>query len=194
MTTIATPDSKQSEAFIATAALFLVFGSSSKEEKASMRLPAAWRDLWAEFSDARKEQADTQDREAIKELRNLVRERRDQELEDGVLLHGAFRGRGTGRSMLEPRDESAADRAKRLSVGPDYYQRIWQEKSSTPKFQVMLVRLLENHPRRLYLRWFIPFRLWHGEVALQFELKLTRIANPDATAHVGFSAAGAGRR
>jgi len=139
MSTVSTPDAKQSEAFIATTALFLIFGSSAKEEKVSMRLPAVWRDLWSEFAEAKKNQSDSQDRLAIKELRDLVRQRQDQELEDGVLLQGAFRGRGTPRNAPDSSDESGQPRDKIALGGPQYYQRIWLEKSSTPRFHAMLV-------------------------------------------------------
>ncbi len=139
MKAYATPDTKQSEAFIATVALFLVFSSSAKEEKVSMRLPAAWRDLWSEFAEARKSHADAQNRAAIKELRDLVRERRDQELEDGVLLQGAFRGRGAARNTADSSNDTAFEQAKRALGGPEMFQRIWLEKASTPRFPAMLV-------------------------------------------------------
>ncbi|TPX16559.1 uncharacterized protein E0L32_003853 [Thyridium curvatum] len=138
MTGVATPDKKQSEAYVATAALFLVFGSSSKEEKVAMRLPAAWKDLWTEFADARKSEADAKDRQAIKELRSIVRERRDQELEDGVLLQGAFRGRAGPRGAADAQDDGLSDKSKAQASNPEYYQKIWSDKSSTPKFQNML--------------------------------------------------------
>lgn len=136
MTAIATPDEKQSEAFIATTALFLIFGSSGKEEKVSLRLPSQFRDLWGEYAEAKKSDADARDRAAIKELRALVRERRDQEEEDGVLLSGAFRGRNNGRNGGDTPDAMAAE--KRALGGPEYYQGIWQKKSSAPRYQAML--------------------------------------------------------
>jgi len=139
MSTVSTPDTKQSEAFIATTALFLIFGSSAKEEKVSLRLPAVWRDLWSEFAASKKNKSDSQDRLAVKALRDLVRQRRDQELEDGVLLQGAFRGRGTPRNAPDSSDEAGPSRDKGAAGGPQYYQRIWLEKSSTPRFQAMLV-------------------------------------------------------
>ncbi|KAI3397202.1 hypothetical protein diail_11081 [Diaporthe ilicicola] len=135
MMEIATPDEKQSEAFIATAALFLAFGSSAKDEKVSLKLPPQWRDLWNEYAEAKKTYADAQDRAAIKELRSLVRKRRDQEEEDGVLIQGAFRGRNNGRNGGDSADVLAE---KRISGGTEYYQGIWQRKSSTPKYQKML--------------------------------------------------------
>ncbi|KAF0316525.1 ATP dependent RNA [Colletotrichum asianum] len=138
MKSIATPDNKQSEAFIATWALFHVFGTSAKEEKVGMRLPAVWRELWDELANTRKSLLDSKDRDAIRELRSLVRQRQDQELEDGVIIQGAFKGRGAGRSGNDNRDEAGLEAAKRLSGGPEYYQNIWARKSSTPRYQAML--------------------------------------------------------
>lgn len=134
MTEIATPDEKQSEAFIATTALFLAFGSTAKDEKVSLRLPSQFRDLWAEYAEAKKSEADAMDRTAIKDLRALVRVRRDQELEEGVLLQGAFRGRNA-RNGTDSFDAAAE---KRVSGGPEYYQSIWHKKSSSPRYQMML--------------------------------------------------------
>lgn len=135
MSGIATPDDKQSEAFIATTALFLIFGTSGKEEKVSLRLPTQWRELWTEYAEAKKSQADALDRVAIKELRDLIRKRQDQEEEDGVLLQGAFRGRNNTRNGGDAAD-IVAD--KRQSGGPEYYQTIWHKKCSTPRYQNML--------------------------------------------------------
>lgn len=137
MISVATPDAKQSEAFIATTAMFSIFSSSSKEEKVFLRLPPAWKDLWSEYAEKKKAKADAEDRAAVKELRDLVRKKQEQELEDGVLLHGAFKGRGQARGA-NGADDSTRDRTRRLSGGPEYYQNIWQQKSSTPKFQTML--------------------------------------------------------
>lgn len=141
MTSIATPDSKQSEAYIATVALFLVFGSSSKEDKVSLRLPATWRDLWAELAEQRKDKIDSEDREAVRSFRDMVREKRDQELEDGVLIHGAFRNRGVTRAA-DGADSGPSKDAKSL-LSSETYQRIWSEKSSTPSYHAMLV--CSNH-------------------------------------------------
>ncbi|KAI1408368.1 P-loop containing nucleoside triphosphate hydrolase protein [Hypoxylon sp. FL1857] len=137
MTSVATPDSKQSEAYIATLALFVIFGST-KEEKVFLRLPSVWREFWSELAEEKKNQTDAADREAIKSLREMVRQKQDQELEDGVLLQGAFRGRGSQRNTNESGDDSGAERGTGSALGPEYYQRIWADKSSTPRFQAML--------------------------------------------------------
>lgn len=135
MTEIATPDETQSQAFLATTALFIIFGSSGKEEKVSLRLPSQWRDLWDQYAEAKKNETDAQDRAVVRELRSWVRKRLDQEEEDGVVLSGAFRGRNNGRNGPEHAD-TLAD--KRASVDPNFYQNIWHKKSSSHKYQTML--------------------------------------------------------
>lgn len=143
MVTIACPDAKQSEAYIATAALFLIFGSSVKEEKVFLRLPAAWRDLWMELAESKKEKADAADRDAIHIYRDMVRQKRDQELEDGVLIQSAFKNRNSIRAP-ELKDESGSIRDIAAVLSSDVYQRIWMDKSGTPSYQSMLVRNAYN--------------------------------------------------
>ncbi|KAK0107054.1 hypothetical protein ONS95_003764 [Cadophora gregata] len=137
MVSISAPDSKQSEAYIATIALFLLFSSSAKEDKVFLRLPPAWRDLWTEFAEAKKEKADEADRSSIRIFRDMVREKRDQELEDGVLIQGAFRNRNNARAP-DNSDESGPDKANKGLLEPQAYQRIWYDKSNTPSYQMML--------------------------------------------------------
>ena len=141
MTSVATPDAKQSEAFIATVALFFIFGSSGKEEKVALRLPATWKDLWQELAEAKKDKADEKDREAVRHLREMVQKRAEQELEDGVILPGALKGRAQGKNLTDS-DHSDHERAKRQPFGPEYYQNIWMQKYQHPRFQHMLVSLL----------------------------------------------------
>ncbi|KAI0388979.1 helicase associated domain-containing protein [Xylariaceae sp. FL0594] len=137
MTTISTTDPKQSEAYVATAAMFAIFGST-KEEKIFLRLPAVWRDVWSEFAENRKNQADAEDRATIRELRTMIRQKQDRELEDGVLLQGAFRGRAAQRTPKDNSGDAGADRASAPALPPEYYQKIWQDKSNTARFQAML--------------------------------------------------------
>lgn len=103
-----------------------------------LRLPAAWRDLWAEFAEEKKEKADEADRDSIRKLRDLVREKNDQELEDGVLLRGAFKGRGPTRTT-ENGDSIVGDKATRSSMTPEIYQKIWADKFNTQSYRYMLV-------------------------------------------------------
>ncbi|KXJ92133.1 ATP dependent RNA helicase [Microdochium bolleyi] len=137
MISIATPDKKSSEAYVATVALFSIF-NLTKEEGVYKKLPSAWRDVWDELAEARKEEIDTADRASIREIRALVRKRQDQEEEDGVLLSGAFRGRGAQRGNGEGGEDTNHDRSQRPTVSPEYFQQIWHNKSSTSRFQTML--------------------------------------------------------
>ncbi|KAK2625301.1 hypothetical protein QTJ16_005670 [Diplocarpon rosae] len=137
MVSVSTPDSKQSEAFIATVALFLLFGSSTKEDKVFLRLPPAWRDLWTELSEAKKKKEDEADRSNIRVFRDMVRAKRDQELEDGVLIQGAFRNRHATRAP-EHGDEAGSDKSNKALFEPEAYRRIWFEKSNTQSYQTML--------------------------------------------------------
>lgn len=138
MTGLAAPDAKQSEAYISTAALFYTFCGNAKDEKVGLRLPPVWRDIWTELAEARKNHLDEQDRTVVRELRNLVRQRHDQELEDGVIIHGAFRGR-TAKSLHDLGEDGSQDRARQNASNSEHLQRIWAEKSGTRKYQTMLV-------------------------------------------------------
>ncbi|KAH8200147.1 hypothetical protein TruAng_005659 [Truncatella angustata] len=138
MSTVATPDSKQSEAYVATVALFAIFGSSTKEEKVYLRLPPVWKDLWTELAEAKKSQTDAQDRTSIKSLRSQVRQRLDQEEEEGIVLQSAFKGRGANRNGNGNGDQANSDRAHGHSISPEYYQRIWADKINSPRFYNML--------------------------------------------------------
>jgi ATP-dependent RNA helicase DHX29 len=138
MTSISTPDPKQSESYIATIALFFIFGSSSREDKVFLRLPAAWRDLWTELAETKKERLDEIDRRMVRKFRDMVQKKKDQEMEDGVLLQSAFRNRNISRPA-DQGDESLSDKFPKSNLGGDLYQRIWAEKSSSPSYQTMLV-------------------------------------------------------
>ncbi|KAF4342708.1 DNA RNA helicase (DEAD H box family II) [Fusarium beomiforme] len=137
MTGIATPDAKQSESYISTAALFYTFSGNAKDEKVVIRLPHVWKDVWADLAEARKAQIDEQDRDVVRDLRALIRQRHDQELEDGVIIQGAFRGR-SAKHANDSSDDGGHDRSRQNATNGEYYQKIWAEKSSTRKFQMML--------------------------------------------------------
>ncbi|KAJ4267442.1 hypothetical protein NW762_003549 [Fusarium torreyae] len=137
MTGIATPDSKQSESYISTAALFYTFSGNAKDEKVVIRLPHVWKDIWNELAEARKAQIDEQDRNVVRDLRSLVRQRHDQELEDGVIIQGAFRGR-SAKHLNDSGDDGGQDRSRDKAVNGEHYQKIWADKSSTRRFQTML--------------------------------------------------------
>lgn len=138
MSTVATPDAKQSEAYVSTVALFYIFSNSPREEKVNLRLPAVWRDLWSELAETKKSVSDAQDRTVVKELRGIIRQRLDQELEDGVILQGAFRGRGNNKPQGEA-NEGTQGRLKQNIGNGDIMRTIWADKSGSHKYQQMLV-------------------------------------------------------
>ncbi len=138
MTSISTPDPAQSEAYISTAALFLLFESSPKEEKAYLRLPSIWRDLWLEFVEAKKEQNDNVDRETLSKLRDMVREKTAKDDEADVVLTDRFLRRNA--NII-----TASSMASDQSSIPEYHQvadpgakAIWMQKSMTASYQRML--------------------------------------------------------
>lgn len=142
MTSISTPDSSQSESYVATMALFLIFSSSIREEKVFLRLPPAWREFWVELVSLKKEQADSADREAIRGFRDIIREKRDREEEDGVVLTTAFKRRGALITPNDTSDESGPEKpGGRSSTTPDALKRIWSTKSQSPAYQSMLVSM-----------------------------------------------------
>lgn len=133
MDKIATPTSQQAEAYISTFALFILFPSNSKEGKAYMRLPAAWRDLWTEFAEAKKAQDDEADKQVLQNLRKLIQSNHGT-FEDDVVLSDNFRRRnGT------PRNRSPAKAGtKEIQGVNEKLTQIWTDKSSTPSFQHMV--------------------------------------------------------
>lgn len=139
MVSISTPDPSQSESYVATTALFLIFSSSVREEKVFFRLPPIWRELWLEFVSMKKEQADSADRETIRGLRDSIREKRDREEEDGVVLTTAFKRRGALLISNDTSDESGSEKLGRASITPEDLKRIWADKYQSPAYQMMLV-------------------------------------------------------
>lgn len=133
MAFIACPDATQSEAYISTVALFLIFASSPKEEKAYLRLPAAWRDLWMELSMMKKEQDDTQDRDVLRELRSWVEEHRDQ-------TEGNFTLPKDPKAIQQRPSEPGVSEVSGLppTVLSEGLRSLWETKSSTAPYKHML--------------------------------------------------------
>lgn len=142
MTSISTPDKSQSELYAATMALFLIFSSSVREEKVFLRLPPAWRDFWLELASRKKEQIDSTDREAIRDIRDIIREKRDREEEDGVVLTTAFKRRGALITPNDTSDESGPEKPGKSTITPENLKRIWADKCQSPAYQMMLVSIL----------------------------------------------------
>jgi len=134
----ATPDTAQSEAYIATAALYLIFSGSPKEEKAHLKLPPAFRDLWDEFAKFKRESVDASDRELVKELRKTIEKNVQPEVEedDEIVFNPARRLNGAASGSSTP---SRQDLQKTNGTEPSQALReMWAQKRSSPAYQKML--------------------------------------------------------
>ncbi|KAK3674438.1 hypothetical protein LTR78_005524 [Recurvomyces mirabilis] len=145
MTNLATPDTSQSEAYVATVALFLIFSGSPKEEKAHLKLPATLRDLWDELLQAKNDHANAADREEVRSIRTLVENAvttagtHDVDDDDEVVFQANSRQRSRMQSgVATPVNEPARDIAQNGLYSPDLAQ-IWANKVATPSYQRMLV-------------------------------------------------------
>ncbi|KKA30424.1 hypothetical protein TD95_004371 [Thielaviopsis punctulata] len=138
MTTIAAPNKAQSEAFVALAALFYMSVTAPKEHKTIYnQLSPQWKEVWDEWAAKRKERLDAQDREAIRRLREMVRQKNNRDLEDGVILQKAFRGRAAARKQGDG-DTGGAERGPISAADSAAIRKQWQDKASTAKFQAMV--------------------------------------------------------
>ncbi|KAL8989602.1 MAG: hypothetical protein Q9177_001545 [Variospora cf. flavescens] len=136
MRTEATPDSVQSEAYVSTAALFLVFSSVPKEEKASLRLPPVWKTLWTELAEFKKQHDMARDREELRVIRELVEAgpslgvQNLQEQEDSL--------RQTPQLTATPALPEEKPESGKNMITPDELKVIWSLKSNTTSFSSML--------------------------------------------------------
>ncbi|KAK5115541.1 hypothetical protein LTR62_001200 [Meristemomyces frigidus] len=146
METVATPDVAQSEAFVATAALFIIFSGSPKEEKVHMKLPAVLRDLWDELLLAKTDHAKIADGEEVKSIRALIESiaKSDQpanedDEDDEVVFQANSRQRSRMQSgFATPVNETANDHTGD-GYQPAELARMWAGKVATPGYQRMLV-------------------------------------------------------
>ncbi|KAF1985745.1 P-loop containing nucleoside triphosphate hydrolase protein [Aulographum hederae CBS 113979] len=136
MVSVSAPDLSQSEAYVATAALFSIFSPSPREEKVYLRLPAVWRELWGEFASFRKDVVDAADRQVLKELRAMIQTQRERDEDEGVIIGSAFKNRNRAGVSQDKSDQKSSD--FRLRFNPDQLQDIWRTKASTSAYQNML--------------------------------------------------------
>jgi len=135
MTSIACPDAVQSEGFVSTVALFLIF-ASSPEEKVYLRLPSVWRDLWEELFNLKRGHDDEKDRHVLRELRSMVDEHNDSNRHiasdsTNVRVHNVLKKSKLGMEVLEGSNQLSA-------AAPDEMKAIWMAKESNPSYQHML--------------------------------------------------------
>lgn len=132
---LSTPDASQSEAYVSTVALFLMSASKSKEEKAYLRLPPTWRDLWLEMSNLKKEQVEAADRDVLRELRGFV------SIFDNADKYGTPPYTNATNQPIQKKQPNDAQNNKSdstaLCVSGDDMKKIWSSKTSTPAFRKM---------------------------------------------------------
>lgn len=141
MSHIATPEVSQSEAYVATAALFLIFSGSLKEEKAHMRLPSAFRDLWDEFAHSKQAHILAKDGIVVKEVRALIEKNRnsDDDDDDEVVFNVSSRRRADGTSGANtPITRTATPKLNTSDVSEELRQ-MWYNKTAVPAYQKMLL-------------------------------------------------------
>ena len=132
---MSSPDSVQSEAFVSTVALFLLFASSPKEEKAHLRLPAAFKFLWDELAEKRKNTIAAEDREDLREIRRVV-----EEFNEKYVAHAATVSKPRNLTIeSEPLGLFEAVPLSELdTVNPQVLAKLWLSRASSPAYVNML--------------------------------------------------------
>ena len=136
MVGLSTPDAAQSEAYISTVALFVIFIDSPKEEKAHLRLPAVWKDLWNELCDARKENTDRSDREELRDIRKMIDEIYQAVPNISGVAGSYIEVSGEGRDTTD--SNSLVPVGKFQDTAGESLRAIWKNKVSTDAYTRML--------------------------------------------------------
>ena len=136
MITEAVPDAAQSEAYMSTAALFLVFSPVPKEEKAYLRLPPVWKDFWVSLSTLKKKNDLANDREELRKIRNLIEDSATKQGDSGQ----ATRPAEITPLCLKPEASPIGEYCNGMSSTTkdiEEMKSIWTSKSTTPSFRNM---------------------------------------------------------
>ena len=135
MASVACPDNVQSEAYISTVALFLLFASTS-EQKVYMRLPAVWRDLWEELSSINKEHVDAERRSVLRELQRMIEESEHDKSQ--VVSESAIPEKTAipDQQSLETRTSIPLQQSSPLSS--EELKNVWRTKEQASSYQRML--------------------------------------------------------
>ncbi|KAL5628900.1 hypothetical protein BROUX41_002291 [Berkeleyomyces rouxiae] len=139
MSTIAAPNAAQSQAYIAVAALYYLTFNNPKEQRAFYHpLAPQWKGVWDEWKLQKKQAIESVDRECLRKIRDLVKQKHDRDLEDGVILQKAFRGRAAAKKQSDSNNASASmDRNTTSATDSEAIRKLWTDKSSTHKFRAM---------------------------------------------------------
>lgn len=138
MVSISCPTEAQTEAYISTVAMFLMFASSPKEEKVHLRLPSTWRDLWKELSQLKRDQEEAADCQVLRELRTMIAENGHANGNPDEQSNGL-----TSKTLLKEHTTAARHQWQGYSpslpsIQPDDIKASWRSKVSTPSYQHIL--------------------------------------------------------
>jgi ATP-dependent RNA helicase DHX29 len=136
MKSVATTDAAQSEAYVATAAAFLLFSQASKEERMYLKIGSAWRELWTEFVDVKNAKKDADDRETVKVIRKLVDTRIKEEEDNGFVFSESLRNMTIGGGDKQTSDSIQFSRERQDAFTAAHY--IWQGRIFSQQYQYML--------------------------------------------------------
>lgn len=135
MVSIACPEAAQSEGFVSTVALFLIF-ASCPDERVYLRLPSVWRDVWEELSILKRENDDEKDRDILRELRKIV----DEVKESNCHIANNSTNLEVDDVWKKPTLGMAVpEQSSPLPVAPsNEMTTIWMAKASMPSYKHML--------------------------------------------------------
>lgn len=135
MQTIATPDAQQSESYVAVVALFELFATSPKEEKAHLRLSPNWRDLWTELSNQYQTKIEAGEKQSLRHLRDVIRNHRANSSDEDLVLTNNFKRRNDDKQQAEHNESSTKEG---LQHSPEMLKSLWQKKLLSNAYQKML--------------------------------------------------------
>jgi ATP-dependent RNA helicase DHX29 len=135
---IATPNMQQSESYIATVALFCLLTSSTKEDKAYLKLGQTWRDLWYEFVKTRSEKRDSIDRGEVLNLRRIASERLKKARNEDIILSSRIRDHSRSQSQSRGEKQSAATNSDVRGYLAYVAQGLWMQRASSEAYAHML--------------------------------------------------------
>lgn len=135
MLSIACPDVNQSEAYVSTIALFLLFASTS-EHKVFMRLPSVWRGLWEELSVLSKEYHDANDRDVLRGLRSMIED--TEKGDEPITRKGTIAPHSNGPKQQGPEPSLPGSLQQSLAPSSNELKALWMAKEQTSSYQRML--------------------------------------------------------
>ena len=133
MISIATPTIAQSEAYLATVVLFLLFQT---EDKTHLRLPGVWRGVWGDFKKIKAEETDAADRDTLRDLKRLIEDEpyNDEDADEDIVLTKNFAQRNKRNGTSDPTQDAEAV----WELGPENLKSIWSKTCSSQSFSRMI--------------------------------------------------------